>query len=157
MSCVFFCICGCVLPKPPLVSPVWLERMEYAWIVWSDPVVLALCKIWLWMVPWVFEALFVCVRMSMRRLECSSASLVMLDGVSLLVIRVWDQVLSPPTGGSASVNIMSGDLCPSTTLRADVSASLLCVTPVCDFTLPICILYPILSLVRMMLSASCKR
>ena len=55
------------------------------------------------------------------------ASLVMLGGVPLfLVFRVWGQVLSPPTGGSASVNIMSGVLYPST--------SSLCVTPVCDFT-----------------------
>ena len=48
----------------------------------------------------------VCVRMSLRMLECKSASLVMMDGVSFPCFRVWDQVLSPPTGGSASVNIM---------------------------------------------------
>ena len=42
-------------------------------------------------------------------------------------------------------------------LRADVFASSLCVTPVCDFTLPICVIYPMLSLMRTMLSASCKR
>jgi hypothetical protein len=44
---------------------------------------------------------------SLRRLECSSASLVMVGGEFLLVVRIWGQVLSPPTGGSASVNIMS--------------------------------------------------
>jgi hypothetical protein len=81
----------------------------------------------------------------------------MLGGVSLLVVRIWGQVLSLPTGGSASVKIMLGVLCPSTTLRAVVPASSLCVTPVCDYVLPICVLYPMLSLVRMMLSASCKR
>ena len=81
----------------------------------------------------------------------------MLGGVSLLVFRVWGQVLSPPTGGSASVNIMSGVLYPSTTLRSVVSPSSMCVTPVCDFTLPMCVSYPMLSLVCMMLSPSCRR
>jgi hypothetical protein len=90
-------------------------------------------------------------------LECKSASLVMMGGVSFPCFRVWGHVLSPPTGGSASVNIMSRALCPSTTLRADVSASSLCVALVCDFTLPMCVLYPMLSLMCMMLSASCKR
>ena len=65
--------------------------------------------------------------MSSRRLECKSANLVTLGGVSLPVFRVWGQVLSPPTGGSASVKIMSGFLCPFTTLRAEVPASSLCV------------------------------
>ena len=109
------------------------------------------------MVRWVFVALVSCVQMSLRRLECRSASLVVIDGVSLLVFRDWGQVLSPPTGGLASVNIISGVLCPSTTLRAGVSASSLCVNPACDFTLPMWVLYPMLSLGRMMLSASCKR
>ena len=57
--------------------------VEYAWIVWSDPVVLALCRIWLWTMPWVFVALVACVRMSLCRLECRSASLVTLGGISL--------------------------------------------------------------------------
>jgi hypothetical protein len=52
---------------------------------------------------------------------------------------------------------MSRVLGPSTSLRAVVSASSLCVTPVCDLTLPIWVLYSMLSLVRMMLSASCRR
>ena len=64
----------------------------------------------------------------------------MLGGVSMLVVRVWDQVLSPPTGGFASLDIILGNLCPSTTLRVVVSASSLCVTPVCDLTLPMCVL-----------------
>ena len=55
------------------------------------------------------------------------------------------------------MHIMSGVLCPSTTLRAVVSASSLCVTLVCDLTLPMCILYPVLSLVCMMLSATCRK
>ena len=74
----------------------------------------------------------VCVRMSLRRLECRSANFFTLGGVYFLVFLVWGHVLSPPIGGSASVNIMSGVLCPSTTLRADVSASSLYLTPVCD-------------------------
>ena len=109
------------------------------------------------MVLWLVVVLDVCVRMSLRKLECKSASLVILGGVPFPFFRVWGQVLSPPTGGSASVNIMSGVLCPSTTLRAAVSVSSLCVTPVCDLTLPVCVLYPMLSLVRMMLSASYRR
>ncbi len=73
------------------------------------------------------------------------------------VPRSWGQVISPPKGGFASLNIMSGVLCPSTTLRAVVSASSLCVTPVCDLTLPMYVLYPLLPLVWMMSSANCKR
>ena len=58
---------------------------------------------------------------------------------------------------AASVNIMSGVLCPSTTLRAVVSAPSLWVTPVCDSTLPMYVLYPMLSFAWMMLSAKCGR
>jgi len=93
------------------------------------------------MVPWLFVGLDVCVQMSLLKLECKSASLVRIGGESFLVFRVWGQVLSPPTDGSASVNIMSGVLCLSTTLRAAVIALSLCVTPVCDLTLPMCVLY----------------
>ena len=109
------------------------------------------------MVPWLVVVLGLCVRMSLRRLECKSVSLAMIGGVPLSFCRAWGQVLSPPTGGSASVKIMSGVLCPSATLRAVVFASSLCVTPMCDFTLPMCVLYPMLSLVCIMLSASCRR
>ena len=87
------------------------------------------------------------VRMSLRRLKCRSANLVTSGGVSILVVLVSGQVLGPPIGGTASVNIMSGVVCPSTRLRAVVSASSLCVTPVCDLTLPMCFLYPMVSLV----------
>ena len=89
----------------------------------------------------------VCVRMILRRLECRSANLITLGCVSFLVFLIWGQALSPPIGGSALGNIMSGVLCSSTTLQAVVSASSLCVTPVCDLTLPMCVLYPMLSLV----------
>jgi len=109
------------------------------------------------MVPWLDVVLKLCVRMSFRMLECKSASLVMIGGVPFPFCRVWGQSLSPPTGRSASVNIMSGVLCPYTTLRAVVSASSLCATPVCEFTLPMCVLYPMLSLVCMMLSDCCRR
>ncbi len=98
-----------------------------------------------------------CDRISLRRLECRSANLVTLGGVSFLVFLVWGQVLSPPTGGSASMNITSGVLCPSTTSRAAESASSMCMISVCDLTLPMCVLYPMLSLVWMMLSASWRR
>jgi hypothetical protein len=90
-------------------------------------------------------------------LECRSAVLVIVGWESLLVVRNWGQVLRPPTRGYASANIMSGGLCPFTTLRADVFASSLCGSPVCDFILPIYVLYPVLSLGCMMLSASCRR
>ena len=93
------------------------------------------------MVPWLVVVLDVCVQMSLRKLERKSASLVMLGDVSLLDFCARCQVLSPPTDGSASVNIMSGVLCLSTTLRAAVIALSLCVTPVCDLTLPMCVLY----------------
>ena len=49
----------------------------------------------------------VCTRIILRILECNSANLVTLGGVSLLAILIWGQVLSPPIGGSASVNGMS--------------------------------------------------
>ena len=41
------------------------------------------------MVPWLVVALDACVRMSLRRLECKTASLVMLGGVLLPFVRVW--------------------------------------------------------------------
>ena len=65
----------------------------------------------------------VCALMVLRRPECRSANLVTLGGVSLLVLLIWGQVPRPPIGGLALLNIMSGLLYPSTTLRAAVSAS----------------------------------
>ncbi len=80
----------------------------------------------------------------------------MLGVVPFLVPRICGHVLGPLMGGSASANIMTGVFCPSTTSRATASASSLCVTPVCDLTLPMCVLYPRLSLVRMMMSTICR-
>ena len=56
-----------------------------------------------------------------------------------------------PMGGSACVNIMSGSMSPSTTPHAPVSAASLYLTPVWDLTLPICVVYPFVSLSLMML------
>ncbi len=80
-----------------------------------------------------------------------------MEGVlSLFVSRNLGHVRSPLIGGSAFVNMIYGVLCPSTTPRAAESASSLWVTPLCDLTLPMCVLYPELSLVRMMSSARCR-
>ena len=94
--------------------------------------------------------------MSLCRLECKSARLCVEGVLPLFVSRSFGHVRSPLIGGPASVNMISGVLCPSTTPRAAESASSLWVTPVCDLTLPTCVLYPMLSLVRMMSSASCR-
>jgi len=64
------------------------------------------------MVPWLVVVLGVCVRMSLRKLECKSASFVMIGGVSFPFCRVWGHALSHPTGGSTSVNIMWGFCVP---------------------------------------------
>ncbi len=89
----------------------------------------------------------VCARTILRRLEWRSANLVTLGGVFLLALLIWGQVISFLTGGFASVNIKSDVMCPATTLRAVVSAPSLCVTLVWDLTLPMCVLYLMLSLV----------
>ena len=62
--------------------------------------------------------------------------------VSRLIVRSCCHDLSPAMGGLASVKSISSSLCHSTTLRTAVSAFSLWVTPVCNFTLPICVLYP---------------
>jgi len=80
------------------------------------------------MVPWLFVVLGVCDRMSLRRLECRSASLVMVGGVPFPFCRVLGQVLSPPMGGSASVKIMSVVLCPF----CHVACGCVCFVIVCD-------------------------
>jgi len=97
------------------------------------------------MVIWQVMLLGVCVRMSLCRLECRSARFCVLGVLSVLVPRIWGHVQSPLIGGFASVNIMSGVFCPSTTPRAAVSASSLCVTPVCDLTLPMCVVSHVIS------------
>ena len=98
----------------------------------------------------------VCFRMSLCRLECRSARLCVEGVLSLFVSRSFGHVRSPLIGGSAYVNMISGVFCPSTTPRAAESASSLWVTPVCDLTFPMCVMYPELSLVRMMSSARCR-
>ncbi len=70
----------------------------------------------------------VCVRMSLRRLECRSANLVTLGGVSFFIFLVWGQVLSPPICGSASVNIMSGFFVS----LYHVSSGCVCLVVVCE-------------------------
>ena len=94
--------------------------------------------------------------MSLCKLACMSARLCVVGVLFLLASLTFGHVRSPLIGGSASVNIISGVFCPSTTPRAAESASSLWVTPVCDLTLPMCVLYPELSLVRMMSSARCR-
>ena len=59
------------------------------------------------MLLWRVVVLGVCVRMSLRSLECRSARLCMLDGVSFFVPRNWGQVQSPTIGGSATLTNMS--------------------------------------------------
>ena len=95
------------------------------------------------MVLWRVEVLGACVRMNLCKFEWRSAKLCMLGVVSFLVQLIWGHVLSPLMGGSAYVNVMSGVFCPSTTPRAATSASSLCLTPVCDLTLPISHIYTI--------------
>ncbi len=109
------------------------------------------------MVLWFVMVLDVFVRINLRKLVFRLAGLVELGGVSLRVFLICGHVLTPPTGAYASVNIMSGVLCPSTALRAVVFASSFCVTLVCDLTLPMCAVNPMLFLVCVMLSASCRR
>ena len=95
--------------------------------------------------------------MSLCKFEWRSAELYMMGVVSFMVPRILGHVLSPLMGFSASMNVMSGVFGPSTTPRAAASASSLCyATPVCDLTLPMCVIYPLLSLVRRMSSASCR-
>ena len=108
------------------------------------------------MVLWRVMVLGVCLRMSLCRLEWRYARLCVVGVLSLLVPLSFGHARSPLIGGSASVNMMSGVLCPCTTPLAALSASSLWVTPVCDLTLPMCVLYPELSLVRMMSSARCR-
>jgi hypothetical protein len=42
--------------------------VEYACILWSEPVVLVSCRIWMWMVLWFVMVLDVCVCISLRKL-----------------------------------------------------------------------------------------
>ncbi len=85
------------------------------------------------MVLWRVVVLGACAVMSLCRLECRSARLCMLGDVSFLIPHIWGHVLSPLIGGFASVHVMSGVFFPSTTPRAALSVSSLCVTPVFIF------------------------
>ena len=59
-----------------------------------------------------------------------------LDGLCL----ICGHVRSPPIGGSASSNVMSGVCSPSTTALVALLAVSLYSTSVYDFTFPICVL-----------------
>ena len=65
--------------------------VEYACIVWSDHVVLALCRICPYMVLWQVVLVGVCFRISLCRLECRSVRLLVLGVLSFLVPRIWGQ------------------------------------------------------------------
>ena len=62
-------------------------------------------------------------RMSLCRLECRSARLCEVGVLSFFGTRSFGHVRNPLIGGSASVNMISGVLCPFTTPLAVVSAS----------------------------------
>ena len=97
------------------------------------------------------------ILISLQKLEWRSDSLMNVGAESRLVVRSRGQVLSPPMDGFASMNNKSSSLWPSTTLRAAGVASSLCVTPVCDLSLLMCVLYPMLSLVRIISLANFRR
>jgi hypothetical protein len=80
------------------------------------------------MVSWLVVVLDVCVRISLRRLECKSANLIMLGGVSFSFFRVWGQALSPPTSGSTSVKIIPGGFVS----LYHVASGCVCFVVVCD-------------------------
>jgi len=111
-------------------------------MVWSAPNSLALRRILSYMVPGFFMLFDVCCLVRLRRPECRLGSLVDVVVLSWLDdVRRCNQVLSPPTGGSAPMKVMPLSMCPSTRLRAAASASSLSVNPVCDFTLHMRVLY----------------
>ena len=91
--------------------------------MWSAPLVLASCKIFPYVVLGLVVVLGVCFRMSLCKLACSSARLCVVGVLSFLGTRSFGHVRSPLIGGSASVNVISGVLCPSTTPLAALSAS----------------------------------
>ena len=74
--------------------------------------------------------------------------LVSVSGSSVLELRVWGHVRRPPDCGSASVNVVKVVVVPSTTDLAASSAASLWKIPVCDFTLPMNVVYPRSSRVR---------
>ncbi len=67
-------------------------------------------------------------------------SFMMVSGLFGVVFLICGHVLRPPTGGSASSNVMSNGVSPSTTALAALSAASLYSMFVCDLTLPMCVL-----------------
>ena len=81
----------------------------------------------------------------------------MVSGSFGVVCLIWGHVQRPPTGGSASSNVMSGGASPSTTALAAVSAALPDSMSVCDLTLPMCVLSCFISLAFSSWSVRFKR
>ena len=73
-------------------------------------------------------------------------SFIMVSGLFGVVCLICGHIRRPPTGGSASLNVMSGGASPSTTALAALSAASLYSMSVCDLTLPMCVLSCFLSL-----------
>jgi hypothetical protein len=61
---------------------------------------------------------------------------------------ICGHVRRPPTGGSVSSNVMSGEASPSTTALAAVSAASLYSMSLCNVTSPMCVLSCFMSLAR---------
>jgi len=63
----------------------------------------------------------------------------MFSGLFGGVCHICGHVRRPPIGGSASSNVLSGEVSPSTTALASLSAVSLYSTSVCDSTFPMCV------------------
>ena len=82
------------------------------------------------------------LRLVKREMRSGSSA----DGLG---VRTLGHVRRPPTGGSSSSNtVFAGIFCEATSLAAASAASLY-MTPVCDFTLPMCVARPASSLTLM--------
>ena len=75
----------------------------------------------------VFIPVFMCV------------SFMMVSGWFGVVLLICDHVLSPPTSGSASSNVMFGVASPSTTALDALSTASLYSMSGCDLTFPMCV------------------
>jgi len=126
-------------------------------MAWSAPETIALWRMLPLMVLGFVAELEVFVLLSLRRPEWRSDNLVSECVEYRLVVRCCGQVCSPPISRSALVNVMCGALWPSTIFQTAVSTSSLRVTPVSNLTLPMYVLYPVLSLVRIISSSSSRR
>ena len=69
-------------------------------------------------------------------------SLVTVSGSSVRGLRVWGHVQRPLDCGFASVNLVKVVAVPCTTDLAASSVVSLWRIPECDFTLPMCVMYP---------------